>query len=724
MIRLNQLIEQFEVFLQKTTEKKDLSEWDKLGNKYMLVQGVFATSGLFCIMAVAWIVSARLIVEFCLVYLPFLFLMTTFFYYTRRINVFIQSFKILMIVVSSVYVARMGGILTSGGLFLLAIQAVTSSVILRRPKLIIPVQLVFVLAMLLLFVFDPYFPKEHALTPKQNLVLILFNLITITGYIFFFSLYTVNLFAKMEQRETQHQKELNDTKTRLYTNITHEFRTPLTVILGLADSLRSIDEKNCSKKADTIIKNGKSLLQLVDQMLELNKMESGNLSVKKIHANIVPFLRYVFQLQEYYAEEKNLTMAFEAEEQSYVMDFDPEKITVIVSNLLGNAIKFTPGGGSVKMHLRAENGFLSVAVSDNGIGIPEDKLDKIFNRFYQADDKDTRKAGGAGIGLALTRELVTLLNGSIGVKTSPGKETIFTVKLPFKSAFDRESTVNEKQITVPEEKNITGVETGYMSRNKKERLLIVEDNPDVLGYLQACYHDYFSILTAKDGKEGYDKAIKEIPDVIISDVMMPEMDGFELCKRLKDDFRTSHIPIVLLTAKADIASRIEGLEQGADAYVVKPFNQQELLVRLQKLLELRKKLYQRFSNGEGFDYSTDPALKHEDRFMKKLNTTISEHLNNDQFNIGELCGEMAMSKSQLYRKFKALTNQSVARYIRSLRMQKARQLLVSSSMNITEIGYEVGMKSLSTFSQVFKEEFGESPREFILHNNNKTSAIT
>lgn len=719
MLRLNQLSERIELFLQRLTEDETLSDWDKLGKKYMMVQGLFAITGLMIILIVSWIVSAKLIFEFSLIYIPIVCVSTTIFYYARKMDLAIKLLKILMIVISSVYVARMGGLLTCGGLFLLSIQAVTSSVILRKPRLILPVSIVFVIAMLALFVLDPYFSKEQALNPQQNLFFFFVNLITITGYIFFFSLYAVNLFAKMEEREAQRQKEMNEAKTRLYTNITHEFRTPLTVILGLADSLRLIKEKNSRAKADTIIKNGKSLLQLVDQLLELSKMESGNLSVKKIHANIVPFLRYVFQLQEYYAEDKKLKMAFDADKQSYVLDFDPEKTTVIVSNLLGNAIKFTPPGGSVKMHVLVENGMLNIIVSDTGIGIPAEKQNKIFDRFYQADDKDTRKVGGAGIGLALTRELVTLLNGTIQVHSIPNKETVFTVKLPVTSTL-RAKENQEQLLMEAEEQYAVGTNPAKVQQKSKERLLIVEDNPDVLGYLQACYRDYFRIQLAKDGREGFKTALKEIPDVIISDVMMPEMDGFELCKKLKNDFRTSHIPIVLLTAKADIPSRIEGLEQGADAYVVKPFNQQELLVRLQKLLELRKKLYQRFSNGNGFDYSTDPLMQREDRFMKKLNSAISENLNNENFNVPELCEEMAMSKSQLYRKFKALTNQSVARYIRSLRMQKAKELLSSSSMNITEVGYEVGMKSLSTFSQVFKEEFGESPREFLLHENEKS----
>jgi DNA-binding response OmpR family regulator len=251
------------------------------------------------------------------------------------------------------------------------------------------------------------------------------------------------------------------------------------------------------------------------------------------------------------------------------------------------------------------------------------------------------------------------------------------------------------------------------STQDHQRLLIIEDNPDVVGYLQACYQNHFSIKTAKDGTEGYLLALNEIPDIIISDVMMPEMDGFELCNKLKNDYRTSHIPIILLTAKADIPSRIEGLETGADAYIVKPFNQRELLVRMQKLLELRRKLFSRYTIGNSLESSSDPVIQKEDLFFKKLNEIIQKNLGDELFNIQVLCIEMAMSKSQLYRKFSALTNMSAARYIRTLRMKKAKELLQTTSMNITEVGYAVGMKSVSVFSKSFKEEFGYNPTDFV-----------
>jgi DNA-binding response OmpR family regulator len=369
------------------------------------------------------------------------------------------------------------------------------------------------------------------------------------------------------------------------------------------------------------------------------------------------------------------------------------------------------------MNVHKNGNDIFFAVKDNGFGISQQNLDKIFERFYQADDKDTRKSGGAGIVLALTRELVTLLNGTIEVRSIPGIETVFTVRLPVTSLLKfqaniRETSIEKTEVCSETQNKEDILESGLQV---KYSLLIIEDNSDVVEYLKACYQKHFSISITGDGKQGFETAINEIPDIIISDVMMPEMNGFELCKKLKNDFRTSHIPIILLTAKADIPSRIEGLEQGADAFIVKPFNQKELLVRMQKLLELRRKLFRRYSNGNGLEFSNDPVIQKEDRFFKKLNESIQKNLNDENYNIQTLCEDLAMSKSQLYRKFKALTNKSAAKYIRTLRMKKAKELLRTTSMNITEVGYEVGIKTPSTFSELFKDEFGESPREFVGH---------
>ena len=644
----------------------------------------------------------------------FAFVLLIIFFFIKKVKYLLLTKELGLLGIVFYFTYHTGGLTTCGGIILIGIVPVLVSLGFKNFRWIILVFATYFISVIYLAIMDKQLPGKDLITQDANPIIFASILLLCTIVLFIFAVLAQRIYTNMERRETEHQKEISDAKTRLYTNITHEFRTPLTVILGLADSVKDNGQINIPAKMDTITKNGKNLLQLVDQMLDLSKLESGRMSVNKIGGNIIPFLKYVFQLQEYYAGEKNISMRFFSESQSYEVEFDPEKLASIVSNLLSNAIKFTPDGGQISMKVYHINEKICMEIKDNGIGIPQAKLETIFDRFYQVDDETTRKEGGAGIGLAITRELVHLLDGTIEVRSNPGVGTVFTVKLPFIPASEKSvgfEDVGEE--TEYWEDNADLDELLAISSNGIQRLLIVEDNADVVGYLKACYQNHFSIHTAKDGIEGFKLAIEEIPDIIISDVMMPRMDGFELCKKLKEDYRTSHIPIILLTAKADIPSRIEGLETGADAYIIKPFNQRELLVRMQKLLELRRKLFRRYSSGNSLEFSTDPVIQKEDRFFQKLNEIILKNIGDELFTIQVLCDEMAMSKSQLYRKFSALTSIPAAKYIRTLRMKKAKELLQTTSMNITEVGYEVGMKSVSVFSKVFKEEFGYSPTDFV-----------
>ncbi len=645
------------------------------------------------------------------------------FFFIKKVKYLILAKELGLLAIVFYFTYHTGGLLTCGGIILVGIIPVLVSLSFKNTRWIILVFSVYSISVIYLAIADNQLPGKDLIPPQWNLIFFAVTLLIGTLTFFLFAVLAQRIFTNLERRETERQKEINDAKTRMYTNITHEFRTPLTVILGLADSAKNSSQNNNPGKMETIIKNGKNLLQLVDQMLDLSKLESGKMSVNKISANIIPFLKYVFQLQEFYSEEKNISMQFFSASQSYEVEFDPEKLASIVSNLLSNAIKFTPEGGQISMKLFHANEDICMEIKDNGIGIPPEKQETIFDRFYQVDGETTRKEGGAGIGLAITRELVQLLGGTIEVRSNTGVGTVFTVKLPYVPAIEKPVVIADVvEETENHEGEVDPDKPSQINFNSKQRLLIIEDNPDVVGYLKACYQNHFSIHVAKDGKEGYELAVQEIPDIVISDVMMPEMDGFELCKKLKDDYRTSHIPIILLTAKADIPSRIEGLETGADAYIVKPFNQRELLVRMQKLLELRRKLFRRYSNGNSMEYSKDPVIQKEDLFFKNLNEIILKNLGDEFFNIQTLCNEMAMSKSQLYRKFSALTNIPAAKYIRTLRMKKAKELLQTTSMNITEVGYEVGMKSVSVFSKSFKEEFGYSPTDFV-HQHLKTNEV-
>jgi signal transduction histidine kinase/DNA-binding response OmpR family regulator len=691
--------------------------------KYHFVGIAASTFLVATLLLIAWLMSIYIIVSYCLsLILLYSFGLSAIVLFKKTdYLLFFQKIGTLLITVF--FVSQSGGLLNSGGIILIGLAPIIYSLIFEKIKWMILINALFVISVVLLFIFDSQLPGKELITAKQNLILFMINLPVISSCIFVFALYTLKLNTNLEKKEVLRQKEIHEAKTRLFTNITHEFRTPLTVIMGVADSFKNKSTPDIHAKADTIIRNGKSLLQLVDQMLDLSKIESGNIKVNMTYGNIIPLLQYIFQLQEYYAQEKNLEFNFIAESQSYELDFDPEKITTVVSNLLNNAIKFTPPGGVISMGVKVMNENLCIEIKDNGVGIENDKLEKVFDRFYQIDDKDTRKSGGVGIGLAITKELINLMNGSMELHSTPGKETLFIVRLPFANSQKNKAIERDQDCgKIFEQKPLnTAFEDQVMgSKDDIQRLLIIEDNKDVISYLEACYSNQFMVDIAFNGQQGYDKAIKLIPDLIISDIMMPEMNGFTLCKKLKDDYRTSHIPIILLTAKADVPSRIQGLEQGADAFITKPFNQEELLARINNLLELRKKLYRRYSNEGVYENPGDSKFLREDQFIKCVRDTIVRNLHNEAYNVHFLCDEMAMSKSQFYRKFKALTNMSAAKYIRKLRMERAKHLLLTTSMNISEISYEVGIKTPSTFSELFKDEYGYCPRDFVNYNLEKS----
>lgn len=531
-------------------------------------------------------------------------------------------------------------------------------------------------------------------------------------------------------------KELNQVKSRFFTNISHELRTPLTIITGMAEQIQG------NEQAKTLIRrNSRSLLNLVNQILDLRKLESGTLELNLVQGDIIFYLRYVLESFHSLGESKNIKLHFLSDERELVMDFDKEKVLRIVSNLLSNAIKFTPEKGDVYLfiskHSSAPQGLkdleglerLEIEVKDTGIGIPTKKIPYIFDRFYQVDDSTTRKGEGTGIGLALTKELVKLLNGTIEVESEERKGTSFKISLPITRNAELEkiegrSTEGGRQwtdISQPSANDQHSMSNVQLADNEQlatnqlvnqPTLLIIEDNPDVIEYLESLLSDKYHLEIARDGQEGIETAIEQIPDLILSDVMMPEKDGFEVCETLKTDERTSHIPIILLTAKADADSKITGLQHGADAYLAKPFNPKELFVRLEKLQELRQQLQIRFSSLEKHTH-TPTHTPLEDAFIEKLRAGIEANLGNEKFGIPDLCQIIGMSRSQLHLKIKALTNRSTSHYIRAIRLQKAKELLQKGEFNVTEVAFEVGFQNRAYFSRAFTEEFGLPPKEFV-----------
>lgn len=533
--------------------------------------------------------------------------------------------------------------------------------------------------------------------------------------------YRFLLTRRLEAAETNRLRELSAVKSRLYTNITHEFRTPLTLILGGVDELKQELKKAPVGILNRMERNGQQLLRLVNQMLGLTKVDAGQLSLKFVHSEIILFLRYLTDSFHSLAKYQGIELVFEAQVEEFYMDFDPDQLQQVVSNLLSNALKFTPREGQVRILVKATAQNLCLEIIDNGIGIPTEDLPHIFDRFFRANkasaNNSIKAAEGAGIGLALTQELVQLMGGQITAESLAGKGSRFTVNIPVRHQAVQRKTrpQRDSQAIVP----ITP--TGEMpakslnsALSKKPIALIVEDNADVRSYLRDCLSDSYQIEEAEDGKEGLQKAFELIPDFIISDVMMPEIDGFELCAILKADRSTSHIPIILLTAKADVQSKIAGLVKGADAYLSKPFVKKELLVRVEKLLELRQQLrffYQSLLKPSPIESIPSPEPQ-EAEFVHKARQIVFEHLDNHQFSVKKLAEGLFLSRSQLNRKMQSLLGIAAVGFIRDIRLTRAQELLLQSERPISDIAYQCGFSDPRYFSRAFKKAFGMTPSNF------------
>ncbi len=545
-----------------------------------------------------------------------------------------------------------------------------------------------------------------------------------------FQLEKSQLIQEQEQKEAERLKELDSLKSRLYTNITHEFRTPLTVIMGVNEQV-----KDNEKAKELIHRNSKHLLQLINQMLDLAKAEEGKLSLNLTEKDIINYLKYLNESFLSAAESKHIRLNFYTETPQLIIKYDEQKIQHIVQNLLSNAIKFTPAYGTIVFHTKTiimdHSHYLQLKVKDSGIGITKEELPNIFDRFYQSDNTTTRAAEGTGIGLALTKELVHLMKGTVRVESELGKGSEFIIQLPYKQSEDaalfKPKAINEEQILpqVSPINTFAKIDLEPISTNQvlapnidlviKEKkdnplLLIIEDNPDVLTYIRTCLEDSYTIEIARNGNEGIQKAIEIIPDVVISDIMMPEKDGYEVTQTLKQNTKTSHIPIVLLTAKATHENKLKGLKYGADAYLMKPFDKEELLIRLEKLVELRKLLQAYYTNE---DFTTQKNVEQvtdaEVAFLKRLQHVILDNLSESDFSVPQIAQVMQMSQVQVYRKLKALTGKTPSKYIRSMRMKRAMELLNTTSMNVSEIAYNLGFSDPNYFSRTFQQAYGKTP---------------
>lgn len=551
-------------------------------------------------------------------------------------------------------------------------------------------------------------------------------LVLLSTLIYFIHLFLIN--RKINQLEILRLREMDQVKSRFYTNITHEFRTPLTVIQGMTDKI-----KGHAQIKKVIERNSASLLSLINQIIDLAKLDSGKVKVNMIRGDVITFLKYVLESYHSLARRKKIDLRFSSDIDRLNIDFDPDILLKILTNLIGNAIKFSTEGGIVQVGVsispkskkhdvqksvhQISDETLIIKVEDQGIGIAQDELGHIFDRFFQGNGSFNHQGQGSGIGLAYTKELIQLLKGSIQVESEPKVGSIFTVILPI----TRNASIEDSLPTPKLNRKIKDPAIAYnkttisflQPESRKPLILIVEDNQDVKNYLSLCLPDQnYQKIFAADGGQGIEVAIDTVPDLVISDIMMPGKDGYELCQKLKNDFRTSHIPIILLTAKVDADSRLEGLECGADAYLAKPFSERELLIRINQLIINRKRLQQRYQGifAENRNASFQEKKDQEDSFILKVQMSVLEHIEEIDFSLPELSQIMGMSTSQLYRKINALTGKSIGNYIRSIRLSRAKELLLSTDKKVSEIAYDVGFKDPAYFSRTFSEEFGISPK--------------
>ena len=528
-------------------------------------------------------------------------------------------------------------------------------------------------------------------------------------------------------------EEATQTKLRFFTNMSHEFRTPLTLIIGpLEDMIESADiPERFKKQVSMMHQNSLRLLHMINQLMDFRKIENNKMQLQAASYDIVGFLKEIVMPFYDLAEKKHISIVLKAERSHLNAWFDLNKLDKIIFNLLSNAIKFTPANGTIQITLKVIKSLkqkiwdeeVVIKVSDTGNGISPDQIDHIFDRFYQAES--SQGFIGTGLGLSLSKEFVDLHHGEIEVKSSIGEGTTFTIHLPLGNAHlsaseKIETPINEtkkKQIQRNNEIDInpvldTGEKKVETNFEEKPTILLVEDEYDVREYIKDSLVDHYHILEAENGRLALDIIRENEPDLIVSDIMMPEMDGLELTHTLKTDLKTCHIPIILLTAKASQEQKLEGLEEGADSYIPKPFNSRHLQIRVKKLLELRKKMQERYK-GQLLVAEDDKDLSRLDRrFLNKISQIVEEHRDKEEFSVEELSLLLGLSRVHVYRKIKKLTGMSVSEFVRSVKLKLSLNLIKNSGKTMAEIAYEVGFSSPSYFTKCFKDQFGMSPSEY------------
>ncbi len=530
---------------------------------------------------------------------------------------------------------------------------------------------------------------------------------------------------KLEQFEKENNKQLLQAKLQFFTNISHEFRTPLTLIIVPLEKLlsASTNDTNLQKHLQLINANANRLLRLINQLMDFRKIEKGKMQLKVGKYNVVEVTRKISESFNSKAEESSINFQVIVPTDEINVYFDLEKYDIILYNLIYNAFKFTDNFGSIKVEIKiieveGKNSTVEISVSDNGKGIPKEDIDRIFEEFYQIEQGHK----GTGIGLTLTKKMVELHHGTLRVESAQGKGSCFIVSLPLGKAHFKTDYIFElpsDSAYKTEEYQLENSDNDFLESSienpnkiKSTKILLVEDNEELRLYLKDTLQDSYKIYEAKDGKEGIKVCLQVSPDLIISDVMMPNMNGVDMCRNIKTDVRISHIPIILLTAKSSFDHKIEGLKTGADAYIVKPFNMRLLEVQVINILESRRKLKERFVKDININPKEISSSTADDRFLEKAIKIVENHIDESEFTVNDFMAEIGMSRSSLHLKLKALTNKSTTAFIRSIKLRTAAVLLRETDQTISEIAYKTGFSSSTYFSKCFRQVFGKLPTEY------------
>ncbi|WP_255479960.1 two-component regulator propeller domain-containing protein [Chitinophaga sp. CF418] len=533
--------------------------------------------------------------------------------------------------------------------------------------------------------------------------------------------------VQQQRREAQRAHAMDQLKTKFFTNVSHEFRTPLSLIIAPLDRIiKQTDDNEQKKQLSLVQRNAKRLLNLVNQLLDFRKIEVQEV---KLHPSIGDIVRFCADISQSFidiAEKKKIRFSFSSGVDSLEIYFDKDKIEKILFNLLSNAFKFTHDNGTVSINLTYHppvnnegDGTLAIEVKDTGIGIPIDQHERIFERFFQTEVPESMVNQGTGIGLAITKEFVKLHNGIITVKSEPGKGTCFTVLLPAKKIYESSARAVANLISTENAAQIIS-EEGKKSGRKKT-IIIVEDNEDVRFYLKDNLKEQYHIEEATNGKEGWEKIKLINPDLVVSDIMMPLMDGVELAKKIKTETMTAHIPVILLTAMGSEEKQLEGLKAGVNDYITKPFTFEILASRISNLLAQQKLLQKRFQAQVEVNPGEVTITPVDEKFLKQALEIVEKQIDNPDFSVEDLSREMCMSRVTLYRKIVSLTGRSPLDFIRSIRLKRAAQLLDKSGMSVSEIAYQVGFNDPKIFTKFFKEEFKITPSQYLANIRNKGS---